>query len=104
MKTTIGMLFAAATLAMAAGHTYTGTVSDNMCGGSHAMMKVTPDSKCVTECVKAGAKYSLWDGKNNYTLSDQTAAAKYPAQKVTVTGTLDAKTNTIQVTSIAPAK
>ncbi len=28
------------------------------------MMKVTPDSKCVTECVKHGSKYALYDGKD----------------------------------------
>ena len=29
-------------------------------------MNVKPDSKCVTECVKAGAKYALYDGKSVY--------------------------------------
>ena len=104
MKKTIGMIFAAAALALAADQTFTGTVTDSMCGGNHKSMNMGPDDKCVTECVKAGAKYSLWDGKNNYMLSDQTAAAKYPAKKVTVTGTLDQAAKTIQVKSIAPAK
>jgi hypothetical protein len=102
MKKTLATIFAAA--ALAAGQTYTGTVTDSMCGGSHKEMNMGTDEKCVTECVKMGAKYTLWDGKNSYTLSDQKAAAKFAAKKVTVSGTLDEKTKTIQVTSIAPAK
>jgi hypothetical protein len=43
--------------------TFTGVVTDSMCGMDHAMMKVTPDSKCVMECVKAGSKYAIFDGK-----------------------------------------
>jgi hypothetical protein len=54
--------------------------------------------------VRAGAKYALWDGKATYVLSDQTGAAKFAARKVTVTGTLDAKAKTIQVSSIGAAK
>jgi len=37
-------------------------------------------------------------------LDDQNAPNAYAGQKVTVTGTLDAKTNTIHVNSIAAAK
>jgi hypothetical protein len=37
-------------------------------------------------------------------LSDQKTPEKFAAKKVTVTGTLDAKTKTIQVDSIAAAK
>jgi hypothetical protein len=64
-----------------------------------------PDAKCVTACVQHhGSKYVLYDGKQTYVLSDQKTPAKFPAQKVTVTGTLDAKTKTIKVDSIVPAK
>jgi len=102
MKKTLAVIFAAA--ALAAAQTYSGTVTDNMCGGDHKAMNMGPDEKCVTECVKMGGKYALWDGKNSYVLSDQKSAAKFAAKKVTVAGTLDAKTKTIQVTSIAAAK
>jgi len=68
-------------------------------------MNMGPDPKCVTECVKGmGGKYVLYDGKSAYILSDQKAPEKLAAQKVTVIGTLDAKTNTIQVDSIKAAK
>jgi hypothetical protein len=46
----------------------------------------------------------LYDGKEVYTLSDQQTPEKFAAQKVTVIGTLDAKTKTIQVDSITAAK
>jgi hypothetical protein len=36
--------------------------------------------------------YVLFDGKNAYTLSDQQTPEKFAAQKVSVVGTLDAKT------------
>lgn len=58
----------------------------------------------MIECVRGGAKYALWDGKQTYVLSDQAGAAKFAAKRVTVKGTLDAKAKTIQVSSIAAAK
>jgi hypothetical protein len=48
-------------------------IMDSMCGKDHSMMKDPPDSKCVTDCVKAGSKYALYDGKAVYILSDQEA-------------------------------
>jgi len=63
------------------------------------------DAECVRACVEAhGAEYVLFDGKEVYTLSDQTAPEKFAGQKVTVAGTLDAKTKKIQVESIQGAK
>ncbi len=88
----------------AADQKFTGTITDTMCGKDHKPMKVTPEDKCVRECVKAGSKYALYDGKEVYVLSDQKLPEKYAAQKVTVMGTLDAKTKTITVSSIQPAK
>jgi hypothetical protein len=100
MKKTIAMILASAAMSFAA--TFTGTVTDSMCGDDHKSMNMGNDEKCVTECVKMGSKYALFDGKKSYTLSDQKAAAKFAAKKVTVTGTLNG--TTIEVTSIAAAK
>jgi hypothetical protein len=103
MKKT-ALFFAGVMLLAAAGpkKTFTGVISDEMCGADHKMMNVKPDSKCVTECVKAGSKYVLVSGSNVYVLSDQKTPEKFAAQKVNVTGSLNGKT--IQVDSIAPAK
>jgi hypothetical protein len=99
---TLFLLFAAAALSLAAeSKTFTGVITDAMCGKDHAMMNVKPDAKCVAECIKMGSKYALIDGDNVYELSGKippTLAAK----KVTVTGTL--KDKTIEVQSVAAAK
>jgi len=105
MKRQIAVAMISAALMWAAGpQTFTGTITDSMCAGDHKDMNMGPDDKCVTECVKMGSKYALWDGKNSYELSDQKTPAKFAAKKVTVKGTLDEKTKTIQVDSIAAAK
>ncbi len=99
----IAILFAAVTLLAApAKQTFTGVISDEMCGADHKAMNVKPDSKCVVECVNMGSSYVLVSGPNIYKLSDQKTPAKFAAQKVTVTGTLEGKT--LKVNSIAPAK
>src|SRR5215207_1181401 len=83
--------------------TFTGTITDEMCAkGGHAQMRMGPtDADCTVACVVAhGARYVLSDGKNVYILSDQNTPEKFAAKRVNVTGTLDAKTMTIQVASI----
>jgi hypothetical protein len=104
----IWSLLAVAALAAApATQTFTGTITDNMCArGGHSQMRMGPtDAECTVACVGAhGATYVLFDGKDVYTLSDQRTPEKFAAQKVKVTGTLDAKTRTIQVESITAAK
>jgi hypothetical protein len=63
------------------------------------------DAECTTACVSAhGATYVLYDGKEVYALSDQRTPEKFAGQKVRITGTLDAKTRTIQVNSITASK
>jgi hypothetical protein len=86
--------------------TFTGVITDDMCkDGDHKDMHMGTDPKCVTQCIKdMNGKYVLYDGKNSYILSDQKTPEKFAATKVTVTGTLDAKTNTIKVDKITAAK
>jgi hypothetical protein len=69
-------------------------------------MRMGPtDAECTKACVVShGAAYVLFDGKSAYVLSDQKTPEQYAAQKVRVTGTLDAKTRTIRVESIAPVR
>src|SRR5256885_16545041 len=83
--------------------TFTGNITDSMCAaGDHSRMRMgANDAECTIACVAAhGASYVLYDGKATYTLSDQKAPEKLAGKKVTVTGTLDAKTMTIHVDSI----
>jgi hypothetical protein len=104
----ISILLAAAALSAAADkQTFTGVVTDNMCGkDGHAQMRMGPnDGECTVACVAAhGAMYALYDGKQLYTLSDQRTPEKFAGQRVRVVGTLDAKTKVIQVESMSPAK
>lgn len=101
MKTILTLL-ASAVLILAAPKTFTGVITDAMCGKDHAMMNVKPDAKCVTECAKMGSKYALIVGDDVYELSGQKIPEKFAAQKVTIKGTLNGKT--LEVESIAAAK
>ncbi len=108
LKRSIVSLLAVAALAAAQGkQTFTGVITDSMCDrADHSRMRMgSNDAECTVACIDAhGALYVLYDGKDVYTLSDQRMPEKFAAKKVTVTGTLDAKTKTIQVESIAAAK
>jgi hypothetical protein len=83
--------------------TFTGIITDTMCGARHDMMKDHPADQCVRMCAKGQYSYGLYDGTTVLKLSDQKTPAKFAAQRVKVTGTLDPKTNTIKVSSIEPA-
>jgi hypothetical protein len=99
---TITLLLAGAALAGAA--TFTGTITDTMCGAHHGMMPGQPDDACVRMCVKnSSSQYALYDGQTVMRLSDQKMPAKFAGRKVQVTGTYDEKSKTIKVTAIEPA-
>jgi hypothetical protein len=88
-------------------HTFTGIITDDVCPkADHSQMQMGPtDATCALNCVDIhGAALVLYDGKNTYSLSDQRTPQQFAAKKVSVVGTLDAKTNTIQVDSITAAK
>jgi hypothetical protein len=108
MRPVMLTLLAVAVLAAAPGkQKFTGTITDSMCSdGDHSHMKMGPtDAECTNACASIhGATYVLYDGKQVYTLSDQKTPEKFAGKRVTVTGTFDAKTKTIQVDSIASAK
>ena len=108
MKHLILSLLAIAALPAAPGkQKFTGTITDSMCAeADHSRMRMgSTDAECTIACVSAhGATYVLYDGKNAYSLSDQQTPEKLAGKKVTVTGTLNARTRTIQVDSITAAK
>jgi hypothetical protein len=106
-RLTLILLVAAAVSAAPPAQKFTGVVTDSVCDrGDHSQMRMGPtDAECAKACNSDhGASYVLFDGKESYTLSDQRTAEKFLAQKVSVTGTLDAKTKIIQVDSIALEK
>ncbi|HET7891678.1 MAG TPA: hypothetical protein VFL34_09135 [Candidatus Sulfotelmatobacter sp.] len=88
----------------ASAKTYTGKVSDAMCGAKH--MESNDDAACTRTCVSKGAKYALVVGDKVYTLdtTDKAALAaldKNAGAKVTVTGT--EKDNAIAVSKVTAA-
>ena len=100
------LILAAALAGILAGadqQTFTGVITDTMCAKGHGMVRGQPDDKCIAMCVKGtSSQYALYDGKAVLKLSDQKTPAKYAAQHVKVTGTLNGKTQTIKVSSIEP--
>jgi hypothetical protein len=85
--------------------TFTGKVSDAMCGAKHMMAGEA--AACTRECVSKGSKYALVVGDKVYTLdtSDKTTLAaldKLVDQQAKVTG--QGNGDNIAVSSIAPAK
>lgn len=102
------ILFSAAGLSMAASNTqtFTGVITETMCGTKHTM-GITPESKCVKECVKSDPKkyrYALQVGEKLYVLADQQTPKQFAAEKVRVTGTLFEKTSIIKADKIERAK
>ena len=100
----LGALF---TVAMAGGkgQTYTGKVSDAMCGAKHMM--AGDDAGCTKACVGKGSKYALVVGDKVYTLdtTDKATLGKLDEladKNVKVTGT--ATGDTIAVSSVVAAK
>lgn len=97
--------------AIAADQTFNGEIMDSACAkaGNHDAMinsgKMKDAKSCTIGCVKAGAKYVLYNSANKtvYQLDDQTKPADFAGDKVKVMGTLDKATRTIHVTDIKTA-
>jgi hypothetical protein len=85
--------------------TFTGTVSDAMCGAKHMMEG--DDAACLRACVEKGSKYALVVGDKVYTLDVKDKAtlatlATLGAGKAIVKG--EANGDTIEVSSVTAAK
>ena len=95
----LGSLFAAAAFA----ETWSGTVSDSMCGAKHTAASAS-DAACVKKCVKGGASAVLVTDGKVYPISADSQVKVTPllGQKVTVTGKLDG--DTIEIASAQAAK
>jgi hypothetical protein len=89
--------------------TFSGEISDRDCvemAGHEMMLKKGETPKdCTITCVKLGSKYVLYDAESKavYQLDDQKKPEEFAGSKVKVTGTYDAATKTIHVSSIQPA-
>lgn len=82
--------------------TFSGTVSDAMCGTKHMMPGSAAD--CTHACVQKGANYALVVGDKAYTLETSNKADldqldKLAGQSARITGSM--KGDTITVSSVA---
>ena len=97
---------APAVLAADKPQTFTGKVSDAMCGVNHNMMPGDA-ATCIRSCIQKGSRYALIVGDKVYALdtSDKTALGeldKLADHQAKVTG--QASGGTIAVSSVAAAK
>lgn len=107
------LLLGFASFASAADMTWTGQISDSMCGASHAKMiaahtgaKMTARD-CALACVKAGAKYVFVTKGKVYSIANQDLAAlqEHAGHTVRLTGALNGDTITVsKVVMPAPKK
>ena len=89
---------------LAADQTWTGAISDKMCGANHKSMgaKMT-DRECTQACAKGGAPYVLLSGGKVYQLTNHDADLQIHAgHTVNLTGEL--KGDTIRVSKIEMPK
>jgi hypothetical protein len=103
-------LFAACVAGADAPKTFTGVVTDTMCGSKpHSnMMKDKTEAECVRLCARGPNAYALATlmpsgGMAVMKLSDQKTPAQYAGQQVKVTGVYDEKSKTLKAESIEPA-
>jgi hypothetical protein len=104
MATVFAFVLGTALLALAADkpQSFTGKVSDAMCGAHHMMSG--PEADCTRACVSKGSKFALVVGDKVYTLdtdnkSELATLDKLAGSNAKVTGTLNG--DTISVASVA---
>ena len=103
--------------ATAGAKTWTGKISDSMCGATHTMVKeheqkgeisktttskAEKDRQCTLECVKGGGKYVLASQGKVFEIANQEFAGlqQHAGHTVKLTGELNADGKTIQVSEI----
>lgn len=89
-------------LALAAGKSWTGTISDSMCGLKHATAG-DEAAACVKKCVDGGSKYVLVSKGKVYTVEPQDKFADFAGKSVKVTGTMKGTAITAASVEAAPA-
>ena len=98
----------ACAVAFAADQTWTGQISDSMCGASHAGMTSShpgmTDRDCALACVKGGGKFVFVSDGKVYNVANQKLAAltEHAGETVTLTGNVEG--DTITVSKVTPKK
>lgn len=106
--TTMALALTCAGTAYAEPKTWTGQISDSMCGAKHMSMgkKKMTDAECTQACVKANAQYVLVSDGKVYQIADQkaTALATHAGHRVVITGELAGETISATKVEMAPKK
>lgn len=100
----VALFVGMASSAFAADQTWTGTISDKMCGADHTKMggKMS-DRDCTLACAKGGSPYALVSDGRVYALTNHDADLRtHAGHTVNLTG--DLKGETIRVSKIEMAK
>jgi len=91
--------------------TMSGTISDSMCGSSHANMMsahkdLKTDSDCTLACVRAGGKYVFVSNGKIYQIANQDQAdlRKDAGEPVRLNGNLNGDTITVSKISMRKKK
>ncbi len=92
-----------AMLAFSDTQSFTGTVSDDHCGAKHAAASDEAQT-CVAKCVQGGAKYVLVSSGKVYQLDAQDKFKDFAGKSVTVKGTVNQDTITVESVGEAPAQ
>ncbi|HEY9868425.1 MAG TPA: hypothetical protein V6D08_04615 [Candidatus Obscuribacterales bacterium] len=88
----------------------TGTISDSLCGPSHAGMLRTgsmgaDDASCTVKCVEAGSQFVLVESGTGkiYRLLDQSKPRELAGKSVRITGQINEAARIIRPESLIPA-
>ena len=103
----LGMCAGLAGFSLAADQTWTGKISDSMCGASHAKMIAAhggTDRDCTLACTKAGGKFVFVTDGKVYNIANQDDAALQTHAGHTVNLTGEMKGDTITVSKIVMPK
>jgi len=90
----------------AAEQTWTGKISDSMCGASHASMehggKKVSDRECTQACIKNGSKYVFVQGGKVYEIANQdfSGLADHAGHTVKLTGDMSSDGKSVTVSKI----
>ena len=100
----------AATPALAADKTMTGTIGDAKCGDTHQKAEhgsqSDSDHECVNKCVAGGSKYVFVAGGKTYQIANQDFAAlkDHAGHKVALTGEVKGDSLTVSKIEMPAAK
>jgi hypothetical protein len=109
MRLTLSLLLVSV-MGFAAEQTWTGQITDSMCGANHSAMssggKAVNPHDCTLVCTKGGAKFAFVSKGKVFDIADQNFAdlTEHAGHTVSLTGDLGSDVKTITVSKLAMNK